>query len=357
MKVLILLITLISTYATQIIESERLRVLYSELERGLILLCPETGSPNPEAPNKNINGTLIYWVNETNIINIPDNQIPIASLMLLTPFLNDRFYFVFTRPLTELSCGYFFNNRYTRIKKWSLTYVDKPEVQIRRKVDENYFKLTSFNSTFYIINYQIPNTTLTGLTKSRDIFKLDCVPNFDRPLIITTLIWLHFVKNDGVQQIFDETFQMAANSEQVYPDDMQIFEGADRKVEFITFLKNLYNSPDKNSVYINLQCASYTEGFSLGAESMGFNLIKDDSLSSASTSSSTGMVSTNNTQSTVFSGIAVVTSTVSTTVVNSNLINSRNVGLSTLEIVLICVFSIVGLIIILSLVIFLCFTC
>ena len=148
---IILLLAFIKTLESQTIQTERLRVLYNELNRGLILLCPDTGSP--VAPNMNIDQKLIYWVNETNIINIPDNQIPLASLMLLTPVLHDRFNLVFTRPLTELSCGYYFNNRYTRIKKWSLTYVDKPEVQLNRVVDENYFKLTSFNSAFKFVFY------------------------------------------------------------------------------------------------------------------------------------------------------------------------------------------------------------
>ena len=97
----------------------------------------------------------------------------------------------------------------------------------------------------------------------------------------------------------DETLQMVANPGTVYPDYMQIFEGTDRKVEFITLLKNLYNSPD-NNVYINLQCASYTEGFNIGAKSTDFIINKRDSGSAgiitstqgALTSSSVGQVTT-----------------------------------------------------------------
>ena len=119
----------------------------------------------------------------------------------------------------------------------------------------------------------------------------------------------------------DETLQMVANSGTVYPDDMQIFEGDDRKVEFITLLKNLYNSPD-NSVYINLQCASYTEGFNLAAKSKDFNLIKGEAGSGS-----------------------------------AGAIKSPHGGLSTLEIVLICVFSILGLLLLLGLLILLYCCC
>ncbi len=302
---------------SQTIQTERLRVLYSELNRGLMLLCPDTGSP--VAPNTNIDQKLIYWVNETSISNIPDNQISIASLILLTPVLDDRFNLVSTRPYSELSCGYYFNNRYTRIKKWSLTYVDKADVQLKRTIDESYFKLISFNSSVFQINYQISNSTLLGLSKSRNIFKLDCEPNFDRPLIITTFIWLHYIKMENFKVTVDETLQMVANPGTVYPDDMQIFEGTDRKVEFITLLKNLYNSPD-NSVYINLQCASYTEGFNIGAKSADFNIIKRDSGSAGA-------------------------------------ITNKHGGLTTLEIVLICVFSILGLLLLLALLILLYCCC
>jgi hypothetical protein len=279
-----------------------------------MLLCPDTGSP--VEPNTNIDQYLIYWVNETSISNIPDNQISLANLILLTPVLDDRFNLVFTRPYSELSCGYYFNNRYTRIKKWSLTYVDKADVQLKRTIDESYF-----NSSVFQINYQISNSTLLGLSKSRNIFKLDCEPNFDRPLIITTFIWLHYIKMENFKVTVDETLHMVANPGTVYPDDMQIFEGTDRKVEFITLLKNLYNSPD-NSVSINLQCVSYIVGFSIGAISADYYLIRVDTNSSFSTFStittvtntSTTISSTSITRSTTTTSTTTSTSATTTTI-------------------------------------------
>jgi hypothetical protein len=353
-KLIILLLAFIKTMESHTIQTERLRVLYSELNRGLMLLCPDTGSP--VEPNTNIDQYLIYWVNETSISNIPDNQISIASLILLTPALDDRFNFIFTRPYSELSCGYYFNNRYTRIKKWSLTYVEKADVPLKKTIDESYFKLISFNSSVFQINYQISNSTLFGLSKSRNIFKLDCEPNFDRPLIITTFIWLHYIKMENFKVTVDETLHMVANPGTVYPDDMQIFEGTDRKVEFITLIKDLYNSPD-NSVSINLQCVSYIVGFNIGAISTDFIIIKRDSGSTGVITSSQGTLTSSSIGQVTTGPNNVGTKSTLVSIENSSTIKSTRGRLENVDIVLICVFSVVGIIIILSLAIFLIFTC
>jgi hypothetical protein len=299
---------------SQILITESLRVLNSELNKGLMFLCPETGSP--ELPNTNIDQKLIYWVNETDARKFVDNQIPLPILNLLTPVVNDRFLLVFTRPYSEVSCGYFFNNRYTRIKKWILTYVDKADVQLKRSIDESFFKLTSFNSSVFQINYKISNSTLLGLSKSRNIFKLDCEPNFDRPFIVQTILHLKYIRVDDKKLISNETLKMVANPGTVYADDMQIFEGTDRKVELITILKNLYNSPN-TSASIALECQSYLDGLVLGAKSADFTIIKGD------------------------------------TSVVKNQIN----GLTTLEIVLICISSILALLLLLGLIILLYCCC
>jgi hypothetical protein len=90
--------------------------------------------------------------------------------------------------------------------------------------------LTSLNSSVFQINYQISNSTLLGLSKSRNIFKQDFEPNFDRPLIITIFIWLCYIKIDNLKVTVDETLQIAANPGTVYPDDLQIFESSNIKV-------------------------------------------------------------------------------------------------------------------------------
>ena len=87
-------------------------------------------------------------------------------------------------------------------------------------------------------------------------------------------------------------------------------------IQFITILKNLYNSPD-NSVFIILQCVSYLDGSTVGAKSVDFKFIKDD------------------------------------TSVTKNAIK----GLTTLEIVLICVSVILGIMLMLGLIILLYCCC
>ena len=243
-------------YSTAQLQSEKLRVLNEVLQRGLELLCPETGSPL--AQNTVISQDLIYWVDENGISDVPDHLINIMTLKLLTPIQQNRFTFIFTHPYKDLSCGYYWNNTYTRIKRWSLSYVDKAEVEFKQKVDPSFFNLKKFNETFYAIDYKISNSTLISQSQSRKIFRLDCEPNFDRPLPILTILWLRYlsVKNN---KTVEETLRMGANSQQVYKDDKQYFENEIRKVEFMDLLKNLYNSEEK-SIFIELQCETYKEG-------------------------------------------------------------------------------------------------
>ena len=124
--------------------------------------------------------------------------------------------------------------------------------------------MKQFNETFYAIDYKIPKSTLLSLSQSRQYFQLDCVPNFDRPSALQTYI------------LMNQTFQMSANSQQVYLNDMQLFEGDQRRIEFTTFLKNLFTSSDK-SAFFSLQCVTYIEGSNLFAQSKIFYLIRDES--------------------------------------------------------------------------------
>ena len=298
------------------IPTEKLRVLYTDLEKGLQLTCP----------TKNI--TTIYWVNETGISNIPDNEIAISTLNLLIPSLSNTLLFVFTDNFTELSCGFFPNSAYTRIKRWSITYIDSPEVILKTKIDENFFKLTPYNVSFSRLEYKISNKTLNNLSESRIIFRLDCEANFDRPLIIKTVIRLQYVKYGST----NETFEMVTNNE--YPNDMQVFEGNGSKIEFIVFLKKLYNNPDNES-YISLQCVNFLDEFQIGPKSNEFNIVKIDSDGNSNGGGNGN--SGNGTDS-------------------SNVLKSREV-LSSLEVALICVFSILGLILVLGLLVILYCCC
>lgn len=305
------LLLLINHVVTQILYAEALRVLASELENGFALLCPETGSP--ETPNTNINQSLIYWLNDAEVKNLAGNQIPIATLNSLKPVSNNRFILLLKMPLVEVSCGYYYNYSYTRIKKWNFTYVNKPEVLLKKTVDDKFFTLTQFNSSFYLLDYRISNETLFGLSQSRKNFKLDCEPNFDRPLIIQTILKLNYIQVENNQLVVYETLKMSTYSEKIYPNDMQIFESDKRNYEFSTILQNLYNTPG-NGAIINLQCVAYLNGLFVAAESGKVNIIKRNS---------------------------------------DNMTNGVTSGLTTREIVLICATSLLGILLLLSLVIFL----
>lgn len=298
---------------SQTISTDKLRVLTSELKTGLKLLCPDTGSP--VAPNQNIDKKLIHWADEKNIRNIPDDQISSASLSFLPADVNDRFLFTLHNPMEELSCGFYFDKIYRRIKKWSFTYVNQSEVILETNVDAKYFKLSPYNTTFSRLDYRVSNETLLGLSQSRKTFRLDCKPNFDRPLIITTVLWLKYTRHGNAE--ISEIFQMPANSGTKYLDDTQIFEGVKRKIEFSTILWNLFDSP-ANEALISLQCVSFLDGFNMEAKSLELNILKGGS---------TGMV-------TMTSG-----------------------GLSNLEIALISVFSILGLILLIGLILLLYCCC
>ena len=319
-----ILLACASQYDLRILQVEKLRVLYNEIKiKGLQLICPLAGLT--DKPNETIDKRSIYWGDEAYIGNIPDNQISVNNLSLCCPNFYDKTLFVLFEPITELSCGFYSNNGFARIKRWSITYIDSPEVILKTKIDENFFKLTPYNASFSRLEYKISNKTLNNLSVSRMIFRLDCEPNLDRPLIIMTVIRLQYVKYGST----NETFEMVTNNE--YPNDMQVFEGNGSKIEFIAFLKKLYNNPDNES-YISLQCVNFLDEFQIGPKSNEFNFVKIDSDGNSNGGGNGNSGNSANAGN------------------DLNINSSKNeVGLSTLELIIVCVFSVLGLALLLGL--------
>ena len=272
LKVLFLLFTAFVEYSSQLekYEAEQLRVLDSHLKEGLILTCPETGSPSQF--NTIINEKLVVWVNEVGQSEKPDSQVSVTSENLLTPNRPTRFEYVFNRPFSDISCGYFIanTNKYVRIKRWKLSYVDTARVALDFAINDSYFKIKTYNQTFHKIDYLKENSTLGTIVESGNIIRPYCKVNFDLPLS-TTLIWLQYQKYENNKLVVNEAWRRLDSGK--FESRQDFLDGENRAIEFISLLRNLFNNPD-NSVTLNLQCATYVTGDTIKAQTGDYFLIK-----------------------------------------------------------------------------------
>ena len=154
-------------------EATQLRVLKSELKRGVQLLCPYDGFRSEN---------FIYWVNESNV--------DYGYLNLLAPLLNDRLSINFTRAFKAISCGYYFNKEYSRIQLWNISYVEKGEIELTKIINKDYFKLTQLNQTTYKVENFISH---------ENSIHFKCEPNFDRPFVKQRFIQL--ISSNGQEEI------------------------------------------------------------------------------------------------------------------------------------------------------------
>lgn len=245
---------------------ELLRVLTFYLNRGLTLECPDTGLP--DTANVNVPQNLLVWVNETGQSDKNDEDL---KLILLTPDSNARYKYVFSTPVTDLSCGYYFKNKYTRIKKWKLIYIDRADIELVTQIDRNSILLNPINSSHNAIQYLKSSQSLNQLTNS-EIFKLSCKTNFDIPLGFT-LIWLNLktFNTENAQLINNESWRRFYN-DRIQADQKFERNSSDER-DFVELLKVLFTA-EPNSISIELTCSRYIYISERIADSKNYVLVK-----------------------------------------------------------------------------------
>ena len=240
MKKIILLVKIILIFSSSLAsvvdlnKSDKIRILKKEIKRGLLLSCPYD-----EYKNK----SLIYWVNETASTSQTTSSTTKQNYLdLITSTLSDRLSVVLTRPFKEISCGYYYNHEYTRIKKWSLSYVEAGEVTFIGRINEKYLKLKQLNQSTFNMEY------FQNIDFEPIITNLECETNFDWPFVKQRFIKL-LSRNKNEKSLTVEITNSSSQS----------FEENGIKNEFVDLMRKLYEATDNNA-YISLRCLINTHG-------------------------------------------------------------------------------------------------
>lgn len=219
-----------------------------------------------------LNGQLVsfeelFWINENNDFAKPDTGILISSVNLvekaqLTVRINQN--------IKYLSCGYFYQNTYVRIKQWKFVYVSQATVQLQITANPSVVSLRPINASTTGIS--VSGNAVNNWHQPQDLLRFKCLTNYDIPLD-TKYVWMYYRNPDT------HAFEIW------HRDDIKGVEDP-----YQIFMYDRYNSVmnrnESVSVFIQqlllmrvnsieFQCASYKDNFQLLAKSHNISLIKD----------------------------------------------------------------------------------
>lgn len=226
-----------------VVNTQKLTVL-KQFADNLFLQCHESSFFQKDY----LTADRLLWMNEKNTFNITDQSILVDLDDVIST--SSQLNFQLDTKYSHISCGHLEQGRFFRIKKWQISYIDYPIINLRirtkpeslyfRRVNESYAQITvpSFSNIYFS-------------NKPLDILKLNCEANFDYP-IDKKYIWM-YLRNPLTPGI--ETWYLDESIENSYQFFTKLND-ATQELPLSDFLKLILND---NTDRITFQCSSRYE--------------------------------------------------------------------------------------------------
>lgn len=245
-------------------QSETVRILTHYIDTYSVQ-CPSVIKQNGQP----VRFEELFWLNEQDDHIKPDSSVLISSANLID---KQQLTIRINRNINFISCGYLYQNKYVRIKLWTLRFVVIPSINLQVIANPSLVTLKPINISTSSINVALSNND-AAWNQQLELLRFKCQTNYDIPLN-TKYVWMYYRNPDtGIEEIWHRN-----DINNGVDDPYQIFmydkynSVMNKNQSVSAFIHPLLIGRVNNIVF---QCASYKDSFQLLAKSHNLSLIKD----------------------------------------------------------------------------------